>query len=264
MNVNTITLKEFGEMRPLSTSYIQLAQVYDRFMSDAPYELWIQYAKEQWSHYQLTPKKVLDLACGTGNISINLAKEGYQVTGIDLSDDMLAVTQDKAQQAGLRLNLFQQDMREFISPEEMDSIVCFCDSLNYITEPDGIVQTFERVYHALKAGGVFLFDVHSLYKIKEVFADQSFNWVEEDLAYMWNCQSEEEEQVSHFLTFFIKEGKTYRRFDESHLQRGYTVEQITSWLDKIGFVNIKIQADFEQSLPKETSERIFFSCQKPI
>jgi len=247
----------------LSTSYVQLAQVYDRFMADAPYDLWIQYAKSEWDYYQLTPEKVLDLACGTGNISIRLAKEGYQVTGIDLSDDMLAMTQDKAQQAGLRLSLYQQDMREFISPEPMDSIVCFCDSLNYVTESEGIVQTFEQVYQALKAGGVFLFDVHSLYKIKEVFADQSFNWTGEDLAYLWDCQSEEDDQVSHYLTFFIKEGPLYRRFDESHLQRGYGTEQIKNWLEKIGFVNIKIQADFMNSSPHEKSERLFFSCQKP-
>ena len=247
----------------MSTSYVQLAQVYDRFMADAPYDLWIQYAKSEWDYYQLTPEKVLDLACGTGNISIRLAKEGYQVTGIDLSDDMLAMTQDKAQQAGLRLSLYQQDMREFISPEPMDSIVCFCDSLNYVTESEGIVQTFEQVYQALKAGGVFLFDVHSLYKIKEVFADQSFNWTGEDLAYLWDCQSEEDDQVSHYLTFFIKEGPLYRRFDESHLQRGYGTEQIKNWLEKIGFVNIKIQADFMNSSPHEKSERLFFSCQKP-
>src|SRR3954447_4225994 len=86
---NITILNEFGEMQTLSTSYVQLAQVYDRFMADAPYDLWIKFAEAEWRDFALSPKKVLDLACGTGNISLLLAKKGYQVTGIDISDDML-------------------------------------------------------------------------------------------------------------------------------------------------------------------------------
>lgn len=263
MSGNIIILKEFGEMLALSTSYIQLAQVYDRLMADTPYDLWIQYAEAEWDYFQLAPKKVMDLACGTGNISILLAKRGYHVIGIDLSEEMLAITQDKAQQEGLSLNLYHQDMRELVSSELMDSIVCFCDSLNYVTDPRGIYQTFEQVYRYLRPGGVFLFDVHSVYKIREVFGDRSFNWTEEDIAYLWDCEYEGEDQVSHFLTFFIKEGELYRKFEEVHVQRGYSMSQLMSWLEKVGFIDIRCSGDFHHSSPSATSERLFFSCKKP-
>src|SRR5699024_9575567 len=143
--------------------------------------------------------------------------------------------EEKARSMDTKVNLFCQDMSEFNSPELMDSILCFCDSLNYLTVPHEVSQTFAQVYQALKPGGVFIFDVHSLYKIKEVFENQSFNWVEENLVYVWDCQAEEHNQVSHYLTFFAKEGQLYRRFDESHFQRGYSQDQLQCWLRETGF-----------------------------
>ncbi|WP_245983420.1 class I SAM-dependent DNA methyltransferase [Ammoniphilus oxalaticus] len=248
----------------MSVSYTRLAQVYDRFMADAPYEEWVRFAESEWMQFQLTPKKVMDLACGTGSISVLLAKRGYQVTGIDLSEEMLTIAEEKGRGEGVRLQLYQQDMVELRSPEPMDSIICFCDSLNYITDPQAVFQTFEGVYRSLKPGGVFLFDVHSLYKIKDLFADQSFHWIEDDLVYVWDCQAEEENLVTHFLTFFAREGELYRRFEETHLQRGYSEQQLRTWLEEVGFANIHCHADLTNMPPVPTSERLFFSCQRPM
>lgn len=245
-----------------STSYTHLALVYDRLMADAPYDEWIKFAQEEWNRCGLQPQKVIDLACGTGTISILLAEAGYQVAGIDLSEEMLCVTQEKAQEKGLKLELYQQDMREFISPALVDSVICFCDSLNYITSSAGVKQTFDRVYHALKPGGVFLFDVHSLYKVREVFGDHTFTLTEDEISYIWECEFDGEDSVIHDLTIFVQEGQLYRRFDEFHVQRAYLMEDIVQWLRQSGFQEIQCYADFELQPPDETSERWFFSCRR--
>ncbi len=245
-----------------STSYTHLAQVYDRLMADAPYDQWIHFAQTEWERCGLQPQKVIDLACGTGTICILLTQAGYEVTGMDLSDEMLCVTQDKAQEKGLKLELYQQDMREFTSPVPVDSIVCFCDSLNYITSSAGIRQTFDQVYRALRPGGVFLFDVHSLYKIREVFGDHTFTLTEDEISYIWECECDGEDSVIHDLTIFVQEGHFYRRFDELHVQRGYALEDLSKWLKQSGFQDIHCYADFELLPPGKTSERWFFSCTK--
>lgn len=245
-----------------STSYTHLALVYDRLMEDAPYQEWVRFAQMEWERYGHQPQQIIDLACGTGTMSILLAQAGYQVAGIDLSEEMLCVTQEKAQEKGLKLNLYQQDMREFVSPEPVDSIVCFCDSLNYITSAAGVKQTFDQVYQALKPGGVFLFDVHSLYKIREVFGDHTFTLTEDGISYIWECECDGEDSVMHDLTIFVQEGPLYRRFDEVHVQRGYALEDLLHWLENSGFKEIHSYADFEWMPPDETSERWFFSCKK--
>lgn len=243
-------------------SYQHLAQVYDRLMSEVPYEKWIDYAQRIWAGRQEKPVKVLDMACGTGAISIPLAQLGYEVTGIDLSEEMLAVTYDKARENSLSIHLLHQDMRELELPYEVDAIISFCDSLNYLTEPGDLLQTFRRAYQALKPGGVFLFDVHSIYKIVHIFADQTFNLVEDDICYIWDCTLVGEEKVSHELTIFVKEGQLYKRFEEMHVQQGYSHEDIVDWLAEAGFKLIDCSADFTEEAPTDESERIFYAAEK--
>ncbi|MEW9667321.1 class I SAM-dependent methyltransferase [Ammoniphilus sp. 3BR4] len=243
-------------------SYQHLAQVYDRLMTEAPYDQWIDYAQRIWAGRQQKPVKVADLACGTGSISIPLAGLGYEVTGIDLSEEMLAVTYDKAREKSLSIQLLHQDMRDLALPYEVDAIVSFCDSLNYLTEPGDILQTFRRVHQALKPGGVFLFDVHSIYKINHVFADQTFTLVEDDICYIWDCSLVGEEKVTHDLTIFVKEGQLYKRFEEMHVQQGYSHEAIVGWLEEAGFRLIDCSADFTEEAPTDESERIFYAAEK--
>lgn len=249
-------------MQPLSTSYLHLAQVYDQLMADAPYDQWMKFAQSCWAHYEVRPQSVLDLACGTGNISVRLAGAGHQVIGIDLSEDMLAMTSYKAAEQGLTIQLFHQDMREFVLPHLVDSVVCFCDSLNYLTDPEDVYHTFQHVYQALRPGGTFLFDIHSLYKIREIFGDNTFTLKEDDISYIWECEWDEEDEVVHDLTMFVKDGPIYRRFDELHIQRGYPVDQILQWLNQAGFADITYTSNFGLHPLTDTSERIFFCCRK--
>jgi SAM-dependent methyltransferase len=245
-----------------STSYQGLAYVYDRLMNDAPYDLWVEYALKQWAELGVKPRTVVDLGCGTGTIMEQLAHKGYQMIGIDLSSDMLAVTYDKMLEKGSVFQLFRQDMREFTIPSPVEAVVCFCDSLSYLTSEDDIRKTLQSVHNALNENGVFLFDVHSPYKINEVFGNETFTLTEEDMAYIWQCELLEEDIVEHGLDIFVSQGDVYQRFEEVHEQRGYSADSMIKWLDEAGFGDIECTADFTNHHPEPNSERLFFRAVK--
>jgi SAM-dependent methyltransferase len=246
-------------------SYEQFAYLYDELMQDAPYDEWVRFVKEKLDQYQAGGKSLLDLACGTGELSVRFAKEGFSVTGVDLSADMLAVAQAKAQAEGLQIPFFEQDMARLEGHEEFDIIGIFCDSLNYLQSNEDVIHTFTSAYNHLKDGGLFFFDVHSLYKISHVFTNQSFTLADEHLSYIWNSfAGDSPNSVEHELSFFILDEQTgkYDRFDELHFQRTYPVQQYSDWLAQAGFELLEVSADFENKEPQEKSERIFFIATK--
>jgi ubiquinone/menaquinone biosynthesis C-methylase UbiE len=243
--------------------YEQFALLYDELMNDVPYDKWVRFVETKLQEAGVSGKVMLDLACGTGNITLPLVEKGYDVTGVDLSEDMLAIAQQKTAQAGYMVPFYQQDMRELELPQKFDCITIFCDSLNYVTEEQGVKETFARVYNHLKQEGLFLFDVHSLYKIHHVFINETYTINQDDVALIWNCfPGEYQDSVEHDMTFFVRdEEDVYHRFDEFHVQRTYTVENLRSWLEEAGFSVISITGDFAGDVTDQT-ERIFFAAQK--
>ncbi|KMY54817.1 methyltransferase [Bacillus sp. FJAT-27231] len=242
-------------------TYERFARVYDFLMEDAPYEQWLDFFQQHAS--ELPGKSVLDLACGTGELTWRLAEAGWDVTGVDLSDSMLFAARQKAEAKHLSIPLFQQDMRDLEGLGQFDVITIFCDSLNYLTEEEDIKRTFRGVQQHLKKDGLLLFDVHSLYKMLHIFKDGTFTAVNESVSYIWNCfDGEQPDSIEHELTFFVRQEETdlYERFDELHVQRSFAVEQYKTWLQEIGFSDVVITADFTGNSPEETSERIFFVC----
>lgn len=245
-------------------SYEKFAYLYDELMQDVPYSKWVEYVVERLNKYGLNRGALLDLACGTGELSVRFANEGFHVTGVDLSSDMLSVARAKAEQHRLSIPFFEQDMAELGGIGEFDVIVIFCDSLNYLPTEEKVAQTFVKVYESLKKGGTFFFDVHSLYKMNEIFANQTFTLNDDDLAYIWNCfPGEFSDSVEHELSFFVLDERSgkYDRFDELHLQRTFPIKQYSSWLEHAGFEILEISADFAES-PQPESERIFFLARK--
>ncbi len=246
------------------TAYRSFALLYDELMNDVPYNNWIDYVEKMMKKYGNGGNRFLDIGCGTGAISIPLAKKGFNVTGIDLSEDMLAVANRKSEQSGVSVAYFLQDMREFEGFKPFDCIGIFCDSLNYLVIEEDVKQTFQNVFHYLVPGGLFLFDVHSLYKIEELFIGQSYCSNGDDIAYIWNCfEGETPYSVEHELTFFVKQNRLYERFDELHYQRAFPISQYKQWLEVIGFNVLEITADFTEKSPWETAERIFFVVRRP-
>ncbi|MBU8879463.1 methyltransferase domain-containing protein [Bacillus sp. FJAT-29790] len=246
-------------------TYGKFAYLYDELMKDVPYDKWVELVTKLVTKYNVQGKRVLDLACGTGKLSIKLAEEGYDVTGVDLSADMLTVAQSKASSKGLDMQFYQQNMAELEGLGQFDLIGIFCDSLNYLESEPEVLATFRNVNDHLIKGGIFIFDVHSIYKIMQVFMNQTFTLNEEEISYIWHSyQGEFPNSVEHDLSFFVLDQNTgqYDRYDELHLQRTYPIEVYEAWLKEAGFEVLEVAADFEAVSPKAHSERIFFICRK--
>ena len=246
-------------------TYEQFAYLYDELMQDAPYDEWVRFIERQSERYGIAGRKILDLACGTGELTLKLAQSGYEVTGVDLSEDMLAVAREKAERNKLPLFLAAQDMSQLEGLGQFDMVGIFCDSLNYLQNEQEVISTFERVSQHTVQGGLFLIDVHSLYKMEELFAEQTYAFNGEEISYIWQCfAGEHPYSVEHELTFFELEKTSglYRRYDELHFQRTFPIEQYADWLKKTGFEILSVTADFEDKTPDETSERIFLTARK--
>ncbi|MFI8575211.1 class I SAM-dependent DNA methyltransferase [Rossellomorea aquimaris] len=246
-------------------SYERFAYVYDYLMQDVPYDGWLEFVNKQAKAYSIQGESVLDIACGTGELSLRLVRDGYDVTGVDLSQDMLMVAQEKALEMNVKLNLFQQDMSKLDSLGEYDLITIFCDSLNYLEDEKDVENTFKSVYAHLKRDGLFLFDVHSIYKMTQIFINQTFTLTDEHVSYIWDCfPGEVPNSVEHELTFFVKDEETnqYERVEELHKQRTYPILTLKEWLKDAGFEVLNVSADFTEEAPADHSERIFFTCKK--
>jgi SAM-dependent methyltransferase len=246
-------------------SYERFAYIYDYLMQDVNYDGWLEFVERQSETYAVKGKDILDIACGTGELSLRLAGAGYAVTGVDLSEDMLVIAQQKALDRNRVLTLFQQDMSKLDLQREYDLITIFCDSLNYLEKEEDVIETFNHVYTHLKQDGLFLFDVHSLYKISQIFMNQTFTLTDDSVSYIWDCfPGEAPNSVEHELTFFVHDEDTdlYEKVEELHKQRTYPVLQLTEWLDHAGFEVLNISADFTGQTPADNSERIFFTCRK--
>jgi SAM-dependent methyltransferase len=243
-------------------SYGEFALYYDQLMADAPYEKWMTFFEQALARYEQVPRHLVDLGCGTGTLTLRLFEAGYKVTGIDLSEEMLACAQSKAPQHSPRLRFLCQDMRELHLPEPADLVLSFCDSLNYLTEEEDLRNTFRRVRQSLKPGGLFLFDMHSLYKLRETLGQNLFYEIGDDVSYLWQSSFDPEtDTVEYDITFFVladEEGELYRRFHELHVQRAYEVEELKGWLYDAGFQTVEVYADFSWDAPTDTSERLFF------
>ncbi|MCQ6278174.1 class I SAM-dependent methyltransferase [Bacillus sp. EB600] len=246
-------------------SYEQFAYLYDELMQDAPYDKWVNFVVERLHQYDFKGKSLLDLACGTGELSVRFAKRGFDVTGVDLSSDMLSVARAKAEELGLRIPFFEQDMAELEGLGSFDMIGIFCDSLNYLQTEEKVVNTFLKAALNLRKDGILFFDVHSIFKITEQFIDHTFTLNDEHVAYIWDSfPGEHPNSVEHELSFFVldeRDGK-YNRIDEFHEQRTFSIDQYSLWLEETGFEILEITADFEEKPPRSDSERNFFMARK--
>ena len=246
--------------------YQSFAQVYDIFMEDIPYDNWVEYIKNIWKKFNLIPKSIVELGCGTGNITNRLALEGYTVLGIDLSLEMLSIASQKAQSLNLKnITYINQDMRNLELLNKSDCILSICDSINYITEESELLDIFKLVFSNLNKNGLFIFDINTTHKFKNILADKNFCETREEIAYTWENYFDKDKMINEFYTnFFIKDKKTnlYHRFEEVHYEKAYEKDFIISTIEKSGlkFLDVYNENTFES--PTDTSERIFFVSRK--
>jgi SAM-dependent methyltransferase len=243
-------------------TYQRFAHVYDRLMTDIPYADYVEWIKGSapvQSHPQL-----LDIGCGTGTLSLLFHEAGYQVTGTDLSEEMLSVAQERFMAAKADIPLVAQSMHELEGFSGFDIAVIAIDSLNYLQEQEDVEATFKHVYEALRTGGYLFFDVHSVYKADHLFLDGPFVYDHEELSYIWFTEEgEDPHSVYHDLTFFIKQPNgLFERFEESHYQRTFPFSTYVQWLKEAGFSEVTVTADWANTAPGPTSERIFIHALK--
>lgn len=239
-------------------AYTDFALIYDTLMDNTPYEAWAEQVVAILQRQGIAGGElVLDLGCGTGTLTELLAKAGYDMIGIDMSQEMLARAIEKKDASGLSILYLQQDMREFELYGTVKAVVSVCDCLNYLLEEEDVVETFRLVNNYLDPEGLFVFDFNTVYKYRDVIGDTTIAENREDCSFIWENYYHEEERINEYeITFFIKEGKYYRRFEETHYQRGYTAEEMKAFLEKAGlqFVSMK-DADTLMDVTRE-SERI--------
>lgn len=238
--------------------YNKFANVYDELMNDFDYQAWFNYIEDIFSKYKKDPKKVLEMACGTGSLSQYFAQDGYKLTSFDLSDEMLAKAYDKLNRYK-NVKLLKQNMIDFNFSEKFEAIVSICDSINYILDEEDLVNTFKNVYDHLEDGGIFIFDINSYYKLSNTLGNNIFIEDREDIFYSWENFFDDKSNICDFyLTFFLKEEVNYKRFDEHHRERAYKVGEVLESLKKAGFETRHIYDCFTFDTPREKSDRINF------
>ncbi len=245
------------------TAYGEFASLYDELMNDIDYEKWFNYIEEIFKRHDKKPRTILEMACGTGNLTEFFCKKNYIVTCFDLSEEMLIQASSKL--SGYRnVNILQQDMTKLnLNKNKFDVVVSACDSINYITSSEDLFKVFKNTYDHLEEGGMFVFDINSHYKLKHIIGENIFVEDTDDIFYVWDNEFLEEEQLCNFyLTFFVKENGVYRRFDETHIERAYHTEEILELLKSVGFKGIEAYDEFTFDEAKEQSERIFFTALK--
>ncbi|MDK2798735.1 MAG: hypothetical protein PWQ70_354 [Clostridiales bacterium] len=232
-------------------------------MNDVDYNQWVDYIEAIFKKYNVHPNLILELACGTGNITTRLAKRGYEMIGIDLSEDMLNVAVQKARDMDLDILYIHQDMTKFELYGTVDAILCLMDSINYIIKEEDLIKMFKLVRNYLNPGGLFIFDINSQYKLKEILGNNIFVVDENDIFYVWeNNYNQKSEICEFYLTFFIKEGERYSRVDEFHKERVYTTFTIRKCLEAAGLVLLDVYEQLNFSKPGKESERFFFVVQR--
>lgn len=240
-------------------AYTSFARVYDTFMDNIPYEEWAVYLTGLLNEYGVNDGLVLDLGCGTGNMTELLAKEGYEMIGVDNAEEMLEIAMEKREKSGHDILYLLQDMREFELYGTVRAVVSVCDSVNYIDEEEDLTEVFRLVNNYLDPGGVFIFDFNTLYKYREILGDRTIAENRENCSFIWDNYYYEEERINEYeLSIFIREKENlFRRYEETHFQRGYTLDEMIRMIKDSGLEFVTAYDAFTREAPKEDSERIY-------
>lgn len=240
--------------------YESFASVYDTFMDNVPYEEWSVYLKELLRREGIEDGLVLELGCGTGSMTELLAEAGYDMIGVDNSGDMLEIAMEKREESGHDILYLLQDMREFELYGTVRAVVSVCDSMNYITEEEDLLEVFRLVNNYLDPEGIFIFDLNTIYKYQEVLGDTTIAENREESSFIWENSYYEEDQINEYdLTLFIRQKDgLFRKYEETHYQRAYDLETVKELLREAGMKLEAVYDAFTFEAPTEESERVYF------
>ena len=239
-------------------AYSSFAEVYDTFMDNVPYEEWAEYLAAILREYGIEDGLVLDLGCGTGSMTEKMAAKGYDMIGVDNSGEMLEIAMEKKEKSVWDILYLMQDMREFELYGTVRGVISACDSVNYITDEKELEQVFRLVNNYLDPKGIFIFDFNTEYKYREVLGNQTIAEDRDDCSFIWENYYYEDQQMNEYeLTLFIKEEKElYRKYQELHLQRAYTLDVMKELIAWAGLEYVTAYDAYTMDPPHEKSERI--------
>lgn len=258
-------------------AYTGFADVYDTFMDNVPYEEWTEYLAGLLKEYGVKDGLVLELGCGTGSITRRLYERGYDMIGIDLSEDMLDIAREKDMDAGYSFDdilYLNQDMREFELYGTVAAVVSICDSMNYITKPEELKQVFRLVNNYLDPQGIFIFDMNTIHKYRDILGETTIAENREDCSFIWENYYHEKDAINQYdITIYKKteieleddefettslyERNLYQRWEETHYQRAYELEEIKALLIEAGMEYVTAYDAMTKNAPTEGSERIY-------
>ena len=243
-------------------AYHELAKSYDRLTNDVDYEATVDFYMQILEREGVKPRTVVDLACGTGSVTEILAGQGYEVTGVDMSEEMLTEAMSKVMDMENPPRFVCQKLQELKLPVAVDMAVCALDSLDYVTEPADCAEAIRRTYKALNPGGIFIFDVNTPEKLKamdgQVFLDE-----DDDVYCVWRGEFDEETNIcSYGMDLFQREGDVWHRSFEEHREYAYSAQQLVGYLKDAGFTNIEVYADRLFEAPREGEQRIYIKARK--
>lgn len=239
-------------------AYTSFAQVYDTFMDNIPYDEGCQYLCQLLQQYGISDGLIAELGCGTGTLTELLAASGYDMIGIDNSPDMLEIAQEKKAHSEHDILYLLQDMREFELYGTVRGIISFCDSINYITSPEDLLQVFRLVNNYLDPGGYFIFDFHTRYYYSNVLGEATIAEDREDVSFIWDNYYDDSSYMNEYsLSIFVQESSgLYQKFQEEHFQRAYTLEEIQTLLQQAGLEYITSYDELSFDAPAQESTRI--------
>ena len=243
-------------------AYEALAASYDRLTNDVDYEATVAFYREILAEEGLHPRTAVDLACGTGSVSVLLAQQGLRVIGVDMSEEMLTVAQQKADGLKNPPRFVCQKLQNLALPRGVDLAVCALDSLDYITDPEDCAEAIRRVYRALNPGGIFIFDVNTPEKLRamdgQVFLDE-----DDDVYCVWRGEFDEQTNICTYgMDLFQRQGSLWCRSFEEHREYAYSAQQLAEYLKAAGFTNIRVYADRRMEPPRAGEQRIYFKARK--
>ena len=250
----------------MKEAYTHLAQFYDLLM-DEDYEAWAAYLMHLAEDMGIQPQTVLELGCGTGNLTMALVAHGVEVVGVDISPEMISYAQEKSFTQGFALDFRVQDMRNLQFPDQKwDIAVAACDAMNYLTTALDFRRALQAIHHHLTDGGVFFFDLNSESKLREIYGNDSYADLHEDFAYFWdNSFDEEQETCTMELTFFITgDGAAYHRVQERHVQKLWRPETVQTFLQETGFELVGCYGFMTKEPPTPDCERWQFVAKKAL
>ena len=245
-------------------AYTGFAQVYDSFMDNVPYREGCRFLCRLLSDHHITDGLIAELGCGTGTLTELMAEAGYDMIGIDYSADMLELAQEKKNRSGHDILYLLQDMRQFELYGTVRSIISFCDSINYITEPAELEQVFRLVNNYLDPHGYFIFDFHTEYYYRSVLGDSTFAEDREDMSFIWENEYHVATRLNEYLlSIFVREASDmYRKYQEEHLQRAYRLADMQRLLKQAGMEYITAYDTLSYQPPHAESTRIFIVAQE--